>query len=244
MRNGWYFVGLALLALPLAHGQDADKDKDAGKKSAVIKKSDVQLVERLLAARKEYQLTLEALRKHYIQTADTQRARWAEDELLSYHRINKQAFLLPLAVPPPTLKPTTNSAQANQYYMQALKYKDKGWGTDYIDNQRRAEILLQRLLTEYPQSTKISDAAYQLGDVYESKACKQYRLAAAYFERCFQWDTKTGTDARIRAARLYEKQLNDRERATQIYKEIITHETNEKHIEEAKARLQEISSRR
>ena len=51
-------------------------------------------------------------------------------------------------------------------------------------------------------------------------------------------------DQRQRAARLYEKQLNDRVRASQIYKEIITHETNEKHIEEAKARLQEISNRR
>src|SRR5262249_52386569 len=110
--------------------------------------------------------------------------------------------------------------------------------------QRRAEILLQRILTEYPQSTKISDAAYHLGDIYESKACKQYRLSAAYFERCFQWDPKTGTDARIRAARLFEKQLNDRVRASQLYKEIITHETKEKMSEEAKARLQEISNRK
>jgi TolA-binding protein len=240
MARRWWFAGLALLAVSGLRAQDGEKDK----KPAVIKKSDVQLVERLLAARKEYQLTLEALRKHYIQTGDIQRARWAEDELLNYHRINKQAFLLPLAVPPPTLKPTTNVPQANQFYMQALKYKDKGWGTDYVDNQRRAEILLQKLLTEHPQSTKIADAAYQLGDVYESKACKQYRLAAAYFERSFQWDPKTNSDARIRAARLYEKQLNDRVRASQIYKEIITHETNEKHIEEAKARLQEISNRR
>jgi TolA-binding protein len=232
---------LLLLVIALAVSAQPPNDKKGGPAGKV---SDVPLVERLLAARKEYQLTLEALRKHYIQTGDIQRARWAEDELLNYHRINKQAFLLQMDLPPPTLKPATNVPQANQFYMQAMKYKDKGWGTDFVDNQRRAEILLQKILTEHPQSTKIADAAYQLGDVYEGKAYKQYRRAAAYFERCYQWDTKTNTDARIRAARLYEKQLNDRTKAAQIYKEIITHETNERYIEEAKARLQEISNRR
>jgi TolA-binding protein len=240
MSRRWWLTAVALLAVTGLRAQDGDKDK----KPAVIKKSDVQLVERLLAARKEYQLTMEALRKHYIQTGDIERARWAEDELLNYHRINKQAFLLPLDLPAPTLKPATNVPQANRYYIQAMKYKEKGWGTDYIDNQRRAEILLQKILTEHPQSTKISDAAYQLGDIYESRACKQYRRAAGYFERCFQWDTKTNTDARIRAARLYDRQLNDRTRASQIYKEIITHETNERYIEEAQTRLKEISNRR
>ena len=83
-----------------------------------------------------------------------------------------------------------------------MSYKDKGWGTDYIDNQRRAELLLQQLLSDHPQSDKISDAAYQLGDLYESKAFKQYDRAAHYFERCFEWNPKTQFDARLRAARL------------------------------------------
>ena len=77
-----------------------------------------------------------------------------------------------------------------------MKFKDKGWGQDYIDNQHRAELLFQQLLTNYPQSDKISDAAYQLGDIYESKAFRQYERAAAYFERCFQWNPKTHFDAR------------------------------------------------
>ena len=74
-------------------------------------------------------------------------------------------------------------------------------GTEYIDNQRRAELLFQQLLTNYPQSDKIDDAAYQLGDIYESKAYKQYRRAAWYFERCVQWNTNTQFDARLRAGR-------------------------------------------
>ena len=89
---------------------------------------------------------------------------------------------------------------ANAIYRQAMSYKDKGWmGTDYIDNQRRAELLLQQILTMYPESNKIGEVAYQLGDLYESKAYRQYYRAVEYFHRCYQWNPKTTLDARMRA---------------------------------------------
>lgn len=234
------FLGVLLVAA-LALGQPGDGGKDAGKAAAV---SDVPMVERLLAARKEYQLTLETLRKHYIKVGDVERARMAEDELFEFHSINKQVFNLNLEIPPPTLKGGQNVPEANKLYREAMSYKDKGWGRDYVLNQRRAELLLQKILTEYPQSAKISEVAFQLGDIYESKAFKQLRRAAGYYERCFQWNKHTQHDARLRAARLYDKQLNDRGRAAEIYKEIITHETNERQIEEARRRLQDLSTRR
>ncbi|NBO91417.1 MAG: hypothetical protein EBV06_03740 [Planctomycetia bacterium] len=203
-------------------------------------KRDRELVERLLASRKEYQLTLEALRKLYIQMGDIERARWAEEELIQYHRVPKQAFLLELDVPPPTLKGNSNIPEANKLYRQAMVYKDKGWGNEYTDNMRRAELLFQKILTEYPQSDKISDTAYQLGDIYEGRSYRQLPRAAVYFERCFEWNTRTHFDARLRAARLYDRQLNNRGKAVEIYKQITTYETDDKRIEEAKRRLQEI----
>lgn len=207
-------------------------------------KKDRELVERLLAGRKEYQLTLESLRKLYIQMGDVERARWAEEELVQFHRIPKQAYLLELDVPPPTLKGNVNVPEANKLYRTAMSYKDKGWGNDYIDNMRRAELLLQKILTDYPQSDKISDTAYQLGDIYEGRAYRQPRRAAIYFERCFEWNTRTHFDARIRSARLYDRQLNNRAKAVEIYKQITTYETDDKRIEEAKRRLQEIGGSR
>jgi TolA-binding protein len=213
-----------------------------GKPAAPV--SDVELVERLLAARRDYQSTLEQLRAHYKTIGDVERARWAEEELLQYHRIAKQAYRLELDVPVPTLQALHNIPEANDLYMRALQYKDKGWGNDYIDNQRRAELLLQQVLTHYPQSTKIDDAAYQLGDLYESKAYRQYRRAAQYYERCVQWNPNTEFDARLRAARIYDKNLAESSRASQLYQEIVTHETNPKHIAEAKKRLTELSGRR
>src|SRR5262249_7059313 len=163
-------------------------------------------------------------------------ARWAEDELLQYHRMSRQAFVEELDAPPKTLKGQTNIRKANDLYRQAMNYKDKGWGTEYIDNQRRAEILLQRLLTDYWQHDKISDAAYQLGDLYERRAFKQYERAAWYYERCYEWNPRTHHDARVRAARLYDRELNKHDKARAIYQLIQQHETDDRRIEEATKR--------
>jgi Tetratricopeptide repeat len=234
----FFFVAAGLLALlPFVTAQTPPPPKD---KKSTGKANDVELVERLLAARKEYQVTLENLRAFYIQASDIERARWAEEELLQYHRIAKQAYNLSLEIPPPTLAPGTNSPEANELIRRAMQYKDKGWGTDYIDNQRRAELLFQKVLTNYPTCDKIDHVAYHLGDLYEGKAYKQYERAAKYYERCFQWNPKTTTDARLRAARLYEK--TDKGRAIEIYRDIQANELDETRRQEAAKRIAELGS--
>jgi hypothetical protein len=237
------FVAL-FLAGPLAAQAPGTAPPVAGAGPASPGGADIELVERLLAARREYQTTLELLRAHYSAAGDVERARWAEEELRQYHRVAKQAYRLELDVPPPTLQALYNIPEANELYRRALLYKDKGWGTDYVDNQRRAELLLQQLLTSYPQSDKIGDTAYQLGDIYESKAYRQYRRAAQYFERCFQWHPNTQCDARLRAARLYDKQLLERGRAIELYRDVTLHETDPKRLQEAQKRLTDLGGKK
>jgi tetratricopeptide (TPR) repeat protein len=237
-------LALGLWAAAAAETPPPSGPPAKGGKKAAGKGTDFEQVERLLAARREYQLVLEGLRAHYIGTGDIERARWAEEELIQFHRIPKHAFRLELDVPPPTLQANYNIPEANELYRRAMLFKDKGWGTDYVDNQRRAELLFQQMLTNYPQSDKISDAAYQLGDIYEGKAYRQYDRAASYFERCFQWNSKTQFDARLRAARLYDRYLNERNRAIEIYKEITVRETDAKRLEEAQKRLTELGQKK
>ena len=47
-------------------------------------------------------------------------------------------------------------------------------------------------------------------------------------------------DARIRAALLYDKQNLDRNRALELYREITTHETDPKRLQEAQKRLSDL----
>src|SRR5262249_15920915 len=76
--------------------------------------------------------------------------------------------------------------------------------------------------------------------IYESKACKQYRRAAQYFERAYQWNPNTQYDARLRAARLYDRQLMERGKAMELYREVSAHETDPKRLQEAQKPLAEM----
>lgn len=200
---------------------------------------DADAVEKVLASRREYQRSLEALRLYYLQANQQDKAKWAQDELIQYHRIAKQPYILELDVPPVSLgtMATQNSPDANELYRRALTYKDRGWGTDYVDNQRRAEILLQQVLTAHPTSNRISDTAYQLGELYEGKAYKQFHRAALYYDRSVQWNPQQA-EGRMRAAKLYEQYNIDRNRATELFREVISHDTDQRRVEEAKQRLE------
>jgi TolA-binding protein len=206
---------------------------------------ETELVEGVLKVRKEYQTKLAALYEHYVKTGDSERAKWAEEELKSFHLTNKPSYRLDISdVPPATLEAKTNIKEANDLYKLAMQYKDKGTGTDYTLNQRRAEILLQEILQKYPASDKIADVGYELGDLYEGKAFKQYSRSAAYFERAAQWRKGTRTDARLRAAYIYDRQLNERGKAIEMYRDVIANDTDQPRVKEAQKRLAELTSTR
>jgi hypothetical protein len=204
---------------------------------------EVNSVKRVIAARHEYQAALESLRGFYANNTDTEKLKWTEDEIKQFHRVPKHAYVLDLDVPGPGLRAEQNIPGANDLYKRAMEFKDRGFGNDYIDNQIRAELLFQQLINQYPTSNKNSDSAYQLGDIYESRAFHQYRRAASYFERCAQWNPNTHFDARLRAARLYDKALNERGRAIELYKLVTINETDQKRVQEAQRRLTELSER-
>jgi len=198
---------------------------------------DLTLVKRVIACRREYQVSLEQLRAYYDSVGDSDRAHAVEEELKQFHRVTKPAYIIDLDVAGPGLRPDQNVPAANDLYRKAMTFKGKGLGSEYTDNQIRAELLLQQLLQQYPTSNKCSDTVYQLADIYETKKPPQYRRAAAYFERCFQWNPTTTLDARMRAAQLYDRQLNDRNKAIELYQAVLAHETNEQRRQEAQRRL-------
>ncbi len=207
--------------------------------------TDVQLVERTLAARKEYENSLKALYEHYAKVGDKQRLMWVEKELMAYHMMWKPSYNLDVKdVPPPTLEARVNVKEANDLYRSAMEYKGKGFGDDYVLNMRRAELLFREILEKYPNSDKIGDVAYQLGDIYEGRAYKQYDRAAKYFERSFQWVKGSRSDARLRAAVLYDRQLNERSKAIELYRSVIDHDTDPERLRQAEKRLGELNGRK
>jgi hypothetical protein len=226
----------------VAWAADPKAETKADSKSAAA--PDADLVNRVLAARKEYQASLVALYQHYEKTGDRERARWVEEELKTFHLMTKPSYRLDISdVPPQHLEAKLNVKEANDLFIEAMKYKDRGTGTEYTLNQKRAELLLREILEKYPNSDKIADVAYQLGELYEGRAFKQYDRAAAYFERAYQWRKGTRSDARLRAAVIYDKLLNERSKAIALYRDQIAHDTDAERIKQTEKRLAEITTR-
>lgn len=241
-RRPLMFLAFLLLAPTITAQERKPTPGNTGSGAVQGQNDNVAAVKRVLAARQEYQASLEELRAQYLRSGDIEHVRWVEDELLSYHRISKRAYRLELDVPPPTLTPNQNNGEANDLFRRAVAFKSKGWGQELDDNYRRAELLFQQLITLYPQSDKLSETAYHLGDIYESRAFKQYRRAAIYFERSFQWNPQTSNDSRLKAARLYDRTLSDHSKAIPLYRDEITHTADPKRLEEARKRLHDLGA--
>jgi hypothetical protein len=238
-------AGWALAQSASKSASDPNKGLPPASSSLPPAASDVELVERCIAARKEYENSLRALYDHYQRVGDKQRLQWSEQELMGFHLLFKPSYNLDVKdVPPPSLEAKVNVREANELFRMAMEYKGRGFGTDYVLNQRRAEMLLREILEKYPNSDKIADVAYQLGDIYESRAFRQYDRAARYFERSFQWVKGSRTDARLRAATIYDRYLNERAKAIELYREEIAHDTDTERIRQAERRLAELTGQK
>lgn len=205
--------------------------------------ADTELIEGVLAARRAYVNSLKSLHEHYRKMGDTRRMQMAEEELKQHHRALHPVYRLEFDVPSAKLQPQYNQREANELFRSAKSYKDRGFGAEYTDNQRRAEMLLQELLTKYPQSTAIVDAAYMLGELYESRSFRQFERAAAYFERSVDWAPTTPSDARMRAARLYDRELRDRAKAIELYRAVVDNDSSSSRRQEAQRRLTDLGAR-
>jgi hypothetical protein len=232
--------GAAVVVLADSPGTPAS---NPSKGASTERAGEVEMVEAVLKARKDYWTSLDKLRQHYIAVNEIEKARWVEDELRAYHRMMKYSYRLDVKdVPPPTLQPKQNIVEANNLFRRAIEFKGQGAGDAYIDNQRRVEILLQAILEKHPESDKIAEAAYHLGDIYEQyRPRPQYERAAAYYERSFQWNKASATDARLRAARIYDRDLKMLDKAKELYRGVMNHDTNPARVAEAEKRLTELS---
>ena len=227
----------AALALLAGHGQPAAQspgdEPAAGQPSA----QERELVVRVHQARESYQRSLEILRGHYIRSRKDEERYWVEQELSQFHLMVKDPFLLDLDLPSKNLKPTQHQPQANQILTDALEHLRRTTLTEQAKNAHRAELLLRRLIRDYPQSDKVDDACYYLGEIYSGKHFEQYRRAAAFYERVLVYRADSELPARLKAALLYDQKLGDRARAIQLYQEVLNRNSDLAQQKEARRRL-------
>lgn len=202
------------------------------------------LVQKVHEARRAYQSSLERLRSFYHYDSNQEKRSWVEKELTDYHMVVKNPYILEFDLPSRDLRPTKNITKANLIFRDAMEWMNQPFTVDKRANYVRAELLLRRMIQDYPDSDKLFEACYYLGEIYSSKYYKQYRRAAAYYERVLDYQPNTSLNARVRAAYIHETELADRRRAIELYQEVLKRETNISHTREAKKRLDALLGQR
>ena len=103
-------------------------------------------------------------------------------------------------------------------------------------NLLKALEIYQSLVLKHPQSDKVDECAYYLGQIFASSYVGNMPKAAEYYEKCALWNPKTDKDARFRAAEAYEKCRNA-EKAGELYRLAAQDDPVPENREVAKERL-------
>jgi tetratricopeptide (TPR) repeat protein len=114
-------------------------------------------------------------------------------------------------------------SDANSLYAEALRLEEQAGPLKVVKDEallKKALDKYNQLISKYPKSDKIADAAFRMAGIYEY--LKDYTNAVQYYQRTYQWNPQTPTPARFKAAYLLDTQLARRAEALQIYQEALS----------------------
>ena len=206
--------------------------------------AEVGLVEAVASARKQYQRTLEALREYYAGRGNNAKTVWAESEFQGFVKTPKPRYLLAAEIAGPELRPDRHIEAADQLYEEGLHFKDyPAFPPGKKDYLKVALEKFRTIIEKYPQSDKIDDAAFRMGEIYGGWYFQDYARAVMSYERCWQWNPQTEHPARFNAAKIFEEKLKNRAKAVELYNEVIAHTQNEELAKQAQERIRALTGR-
>jgi tetratricopeptide (TPR) repeat protein len=189
--------------------------------------NEIDLVEKMVANRQAYQRSLQTLIQYYDASGNHQKVTWAKQELTALDRIPQYRYNIEAEVMPANLKATERIAAADQLYEEAGKL-NRDAGVIPVTQLKDVELLRAalgkygELISRYPTSDKIDDAAFKMGQIHEGLG--DYTIALSFYQRAYQWDPATPYPARFKAAEMLDKKLHRRAEALPIYQEAIVKE--------------------
>jgi len=193
---------------------------------------EVDLVEQVLEYRALYHQSLKALQEFYRRGGDHTKGVWVASELADVERIKPFRYILAAEIPPEKLTPRDQIAEADALYERGLALLDEGGRRTpllYRESKMRQSLAAFReLIEKYPSSDKIDDAAFFCGEIHKEYFKGEEPIAVKWYERAFTWDPETPHPARFQAAVIYDYRLHDRDRALELYQQVIQVETGDR----------------
>ena len=208
-----------------------DSGADGGPVDIVVADArEVDLVEAVVKHRLAYHRGLKQLNDFYDRHGYAHKESWSAFELKGLKSVKAFRYLLDAEVPETALRPEASIEDADALYEKGLELmRQGGHGVPALyreDRMVEAARTFRDLIEKYPNSDKIDDAAFMCGEIHKEYLPQQELLAVRWYERAWTWDPNTPHPARFQAAVVYDYRLQDRDRALELYHDVLRHETS------------------
>jgi len=206
---------------------------------------EVGLVEELARTRKAYARALAALKDFYMGRGTAHKIEWAESEVTAFEKVPKTQYLIVAELAGPDLRPTQTIEAADQLYAEGLNYKDyPAFPPGKKEYLKVALDKFRTIIEKYPQSNKIDDAAFRMGEIYGGWYFQDYARAVQSYQRCWEWNPESEHPALFNAAKIYDEKLKNRVKAVELYNRVIAeYARDEGKVNEAQNRLRALTGR-
>lgn len=188
----------------------------------ISKTPEADLAEQMSVSRQAYRRGLEILIQHYTKTGNNMKLTWAQEELAALDSMPKYNYVVEASVAGPNLKASKSITEADYLYNDAVRLEQQAGQFMVIKDDNLLRIALDKynqLISRFPTSDKIDDAAFRAAGIYEH--FKDYTIAVLYYQRTYQWDTETIYPAKYKAAFILDQRLHRRAEALQLYQEAL-----------------------
>jgi len=189
----------------------------------IDKASEADIVEQMAVSRDAYRQGLGLLVQYYAKAGYNMKLKWARKELAALDAMPRYSYIIEAGVAGPDLRASASIATANNLFAEGDRLERQGGMFGLIKNNNTLRLALskfQSVISRYPTSDKIDDAAYQAG--YITEYFKDYQIALVYYQRAYQWDARTPYPARFREAHVLDVQLHRRAEALDAYQRALS----------------------
>jgi len=197
-----------VIVLVLAVGTYAQSDRSR----------ELQLADKLEKSRRTFKADLEKLVNYYAQSGQYLKLRNAREELNYLLTFSPLDYVRKIDPPRRAAKGTHFIEEAEILYQDGIMYKEY---PDFFNKKDRLLLAIarfNRLLTKYPQSDRVDDAAFMLAQIRGGYYFKEWDIAVDLYEKCIEWNAGTPHPARFRAAEIYLKKMKDYDRAAAYFR--------------------------
>ncbi|MCX5676721.1 MAG: tetratricopeptide repeat protein [Planctomycetota bacterium] len=205
---------------------------------------EVGLAEEVSRTRKAYARALTALKDFYVARGTVTKIEWATSELEALDKVPKIQYLNIATLAGPNLRPVRRIEAADQLYEEGLHYKEyPAFPPAKKDYLKIALEKFQTVIEKYPQSDKIDDAAFRMGEIYGGWYFNDFARAVEFYERCWQWNPQTEHPALFNAAKIYDEKLQNRVKAIELYNRVVAESPNEDLRKQAADRIRALTGK-